>query len=101
MIISILLLVVVIIAAVVIALENPVLVQISVFGYLFQGAMGTFLLIALGIGIILGVALMLPTVIGRSIALMVHRRKLAALENPKPKPKKPSPRKKSASKKSA
>jgi hypothetical protein len=43
--------------------------------------MGLFLVIALGIGVLVGVLMLLPSVISRSWTLMRHRRKLEELED--------------------
>jgi hypothetical protein len=38
-----------------IALENTTMVQVTFFGYAVQGAVGLFMLIALGVGVVLGI----------------------------------------------
>ncbi len=80
MLLSVLLTILVTIVAVIFALQNVTVVQVSFFGYPAEGSVGLFLLIALGIGVLLGILLMLPTVISRSVALFRQRRKVAALE---------------------
>ena len=80
MIVSLILTLAAVIVAVMIALENTTMVQITFFGYPVQGAVGLFMLIALGIGIVLGILLMLPSLIGRSWTVMQNRRKIAQLE---------------------
>ena len=87
MIVSIILLLVAIIVAVFVALENTAMIQMSFFGYLVQGASGIFMLIALGSGVLLGIILMIPALIGRSWAAMQSNRRVAQLE------KKPSKKK--------
>ncbi len=81
MIVSMILTLAVTIAAVMLSLENTTMIQLSFFGYLVQGPEGLFLLIALGVGVLLGILLMLPALIGRSWAVMKHRRRIAELEN--------------------
>ncbi len=81
MIISLVLIVVFTILAVYFSTYNPAVIQINLFGYLLQGPTGLFLIIALGIGALLGVLIMLPTVIGRSWAVMKHKRRIQDLED--------------------
>ncbi|MGA7192580.1 MAG: LapA family protein [Anaerolineales bacterium] len=89
MIVSLILTLVAVIFAVIIALENTTMVQVTFFGYGVQGAVGIFLLIALGAGVVLGILLMIPALIGRSWTVMQSKRKIAQLEN-KPSRKKAS-----------
>ena len=88
MIISVLLTIAVAIVAVMFALANPEMVHIVFYDYAVDGQIGLFMLIALGIGILLGVILMLPSLIGRSFAVARHQRKISELEA-KPKKSKP------------
>jgi uncharacterized integral membrane protein len=83
MIISLIITLAAVIVAVVIALENTTMVQMTFFGYPVQGAVGLFMLIALAVGVILGIIVMLPTLIGHSWAVMQSKRKIAQLENKK------------------
>jgi len=80
MIVSLILTLVTVIVAVMLALENTTMVQVTFFGYPVQGAVGLFMLIALGVGVVLGVLLMLPSLIGRSWTVMQSKRKIAQLE---------------------
>ena len=80
MIVSLILMLVAVILAVMIALENTTLVQVTFFGYGVQGAVGLFLLIALGVGVVFGILLMVPALIGHSLTAMQSRRKIAQLE---------------------
>ena len=89
MIVSLILTLVAVILAVMIALENTTVVQVTFFGYAVQGAIGIFMLIALGVGVVLGILLMVPSLIGRSWTAMQSKRKIAQLEN-KPSRKKAS-----------
>lgn len=84
MIISLILTLVVVTVAVMFSLENTTMIQITFFGYPVQGPEGLFMLISLGVGIVMGVILMVPSIIGRSWALAQHRRKLAELEQNPP-----------------
>ena len=81
MIISLIVVVAVAILAVFFASYNPTLVSVNVFGYPVQGTVGLLMVIALGLGIVVGVLLMLPSVISRSWALIRHKRKLQELQN--------------------
>jgi lipopolysaccharide assembly protein A len=80
MIVSLILTLVAVILAVMIALENTTMVQVTFFGYAVQGAVGIFMLIALGVGVVLGILLMVPSLIGRSLTVMQNKRKIAQLE---------------------
>ena len=83
MIVSFILTLAVVILAVVLALENTTMVQVTFFGYAVQGAIGLFMLIALGVGVVLGILLMVPSLIGRSWTVMQSRRRIAQLESKK------------------
>jgi lipopolysaccharide assembly protein A len=83
MIVSFTLTLAVVILAVVLALENMTMVQVTFFGYAVQGAVGLFMLIALGVGVVLGILLMVPSLIGRSWTVMQSRRRIAQLESKK------------------
>jgi len=80
MIVSLILTLAIAILAVMITLENTTMVQVTFFGYPVQGAVGLFMLIALGVGVLLGILLMVPSLIGRSWTVMQSRRKIAQLE---------------------
>ena len=80
MIVSLILTLVAVILAVMIALENTTMVQVTFFGYAVQGAVGIFMLVALGVGVVLGILLMVPSLIGRSLTVMQGKRKIAQLE---------------------
>jgi len=84
MIVTVILTLVVTIIAVMFALANTEMVHVVFYGYAVDGQVGLFVLIALGIGIVLGILLMLPSVVGRSLANARHRRRIAELES-KPK----------------
>jgi hypothetical protein len=45
-----------------------------------DGQVGLFVLIALGIGILLGILLMLPSLVGRTITVVRTKRRLSELE---------------------
>ncbi len=80
MIVSLILILVVAIVAVMIALENTTLVQVTIYSYALQGPIGLFMLIALGIGVLLGILLLVPALIDRSLAILHHKRRIAKLE---------------------
>jgi uncharacterized integral membrane protein len=73
--------VVVAILAVYFTTFNQTVIQLNVFGRPLQGPSGLFMAIALGAGIVLGILIMLPTVIGHSWAVMRHRRRIQDLED--------------------
>ncbi len=80
MILSLILTLAAAVVAVMLAMENTTMVQVTFFGYAVQGAIGLFMLIALGIGVVLGILLMLPSLIGHSWTVMQSKRKIAQLE---------------------
>ena len=81
MIISLIVAIAVTILVVYFASFNLTVVTVNLFGYSVQGTVGLLMVVALGIGVLVGVLLMLPTVISRSWALMRHKRKLQELQN--------------------
>ncbi len=76
MIISLILAVVITILAAYFASNNLTLISINLLGYGIRGTTGVLMVSALGIGVLLGIAFMLPALISRSWALMRHKRKL-------------------------
>ena len=81
MLISLILAVAVTILAVFFASYNQTVITVNLFGYQVQGTVGLLMVVALGVGVLVGVLLMLPSVISRSWALMRHKRKLQELQN--------------------
>ncbi len=81
MIVSLVLAVVFAILAVYFANFNQAVVQVSLFGYPVKGSLGLVLVVAVGIGVLLGVLVMLPSFISRSWALIRHKRKIEDLES--------------------
>lgn len=81
MLISLILAVAITILAVFFASYNQSVIAVNLFGYQVQGTVGLMMVVALGMGILVGVLLMLPSVISRSWALMRHKRKLQELQN--------------------
>ncbi len=79
MILSLIFVILVSIGAVFFALQNNQLVEVSLAGYPVSGAIGLFLLIAMGIGVLLGVILMLPGMVKRSWSLNRQQKKIAEL----------------------
>lgn len=84
MIFTLILTIAVTIVAVMFSLENTTMIHMTFFGYPVDGSSGLLMLIALGVGVLVGVILMVPSLIGRSWALMRHKRKLAELEQAPP-----------------
>ena len=81
MIVSLIIAVAVTILAVFFASYNLTVVNVNIFGYPVEGTIGLLMVVALGVGVVIGVLLMLPSVISRSWALMRHKRKLQELQN--------------------
>ena len=68
------------IVAVIFALQNPMMVTVSLFGYPVVGSLALFILIAVGFGIIIGVLVMTPGRIKSSLANVRSRKKIGSLE---------------------
>ncbi len=81
MLLSLVLAVVFAVLAVYFANFNQTVVQINLFGYPVKGTLGLIIVVAVGIGVLLGVVVMLPSIISRSWALIRHRRKIEDLQN--------------------
>ncbi len=81
MLLSLVLAVVFAILAVYFANFNQEIVQVSLFGYPAKGSLGFVIIVAIGVGVLLGVLVMLPSFISRSWALVRHRRKIEDLES--------------------
>jgi uncharacterized integral membrane protein len=80
MLLSLILLIVITVVGVILALENAQAVSLTFFGYAMDGPVGLFLLIALGVGIILGILLMIPSLLGKSWSAFRQQQKIAELE---------------------
>ena len=80
MILSIILMFIVAIVAVVFSWQNPEVITVSFFGSPVDGPVGLFLLIALGLGILLGILLMMPSLVSRSFTAARYRRRIAEME---------------------
>lgn len=81
MLLSLVLAVVFAILAVYFANFNQQIVQVSLFGYPAKGTLGFLIIVAIGVGVLLGVLVMLPSIISRSWALVRHKRKIEDLES--------------------
>ncbi len=81
MLLSLVLAVVFSILAVFFANYNQTVVQVSLFGYPAKGSLGLVIVISVGVGVLLGVLVMLPSMISRSWALIRHKRKIEDLQN--------------------
>jgi uncharacterized integral membrane protein len=74
MIITLVITIVVAVVAVLFASYNHTMTQVNFFGLQVDGEVGLFIIIALGVGILVGVLLMLPSVWRRSWVLTRQRR---------------------------
>lgn len=83
MLFSLVMIVAVAILAVLFASYNPTLVRIDFFGYPVQGTIGLLLVVALGIGVLLGVIVMLPSLWKRSFAMRRQRKQMEELSQKK------------------
>ena len=86
MIFSLIVMIAVAIAAVLFASYNPTIVQVSLFGYMVAGPLGLFLIIALGIGVLIGVILMTPSVIKHKWSASRRQNQIKKMEQPPAKP---------------
>jgi lipopolysaccharide assembly protein A len=68
------------ILAVIFALENPVLVTMSFLGQEVEGPLAVFILLAVIIGIAIGMLVMAPATIKHSLDLRNHRKRIDGLE---------------------
>lgn len=91
MLFSLIMIVAVAILAVLFASYNPTVVSIDLFGYPVQGTIGLLLVVALGVGVLLGVIVMLPSLWKRSFDIRRQRKQMEELSR---KPKRPAAKKK-------
>jgi uncharacterized integral membrane protein len=69
------------ILAVFFANYNRAIVQVNLFGPSVSGTLGIVIVVALGVGVLLGIATSMPLVIGRSWELLRARRELEDLRH--------------------
>lgn len=62
------------------ALENTMIVTVSFFGYAVDGSLALFILIAMGIGVLLGILIMIPGRIKSGLSNARHRKRIGNLE---------------------
>ena len=79
------------IVAVVFALQNPMMVTVSLFGYPFEGSLALVILMAVALGILIGVLVMTPGRIKSSLSNARHRKKIGTLEAKLTEAEKPAP----------
>lgn len=84
MLFSLVIMIAVAILAVFFSSYNQTLVEIDFFGYAVQGTTGLLLIVALGVGMLLGVILMLPSVWKRSFAIQKQRKQMEEMTQKKP-----------------
>jgi len=80
MIFTMIVVVIVAVLAVFFASYNQTMIDVIFFGFPVQGTTGLFLVLALALGVVLGILIMLPSFIGRSWSLSRHKKRLSALE---------------------
>jgi len=68
------------VVAVIFALANPMIVPINFFGLQTEGSLAMFILIAIGVGIVIGVLLMTPGAVKRNLVLAGQKKKLKGTE---------------------
>ena len=80
---SLVIMVAVAILAVFFSSYNQTLVEIDFFGYVVEGTIGLLIVIALGIGMLVGLIMTLPSVWKRSFAIQRQRKKMEELNRKK------------------
>lgn len=80
MIFTMIVVVIVAVLAVFFASYNQSMIEVFLFGLPVQGTIGLFLVLALALGVVLGILIMLPGLVGRSWSLSKHKKRLAQLE---------------------
>lgn len=91
MVISLILALTIAIVAVFFALENTMMVTVSFFGYAVDGSLALFILIAVGVGLLIGVLIMTPGRIKSGLSNARSRKKIGALEAKLLEAEKPAP----------
>ncbi len=91
MVFSLILALAIAVVAVFFALENPTLVTVSFFGYAVDGSLALFILLAVGVGMLIGVLIMTPGRIKSSLSNTRSRKKIGSLEAKLTESEKPAP----------
>ena len=91
MVLSLILALAIAIVAVFFALENTAMVTVSFFGYGVDGSLALFMLIAVGVGVLIGVLIMTPGRIKSSLSNARNRKKIGSLEAKLTETEKPKP----------
>jgi uncharacterized integral membrane protein len=86
MLFSLIVIIAVAIAAVIFSSYNTAVVDISLFGFMVSGPLGLILIIALSLGVLIGVILMTPGAIKNQVIVSRHKKQLAKMEQPPVKP---------------
>ncbi len=81
MLLSLVLAVVFAILAVYFANFNQAVIQVNLFGFPVKGTLGLIIVSAVGVGVLLGVLVMMPSMVSNSWALIRHKRKIEDLQN--------------------
>ena len=68
------------ILAVIFAVQNPTMVEITFFTWQIEGSLALVVFITLVVGVLIGLLVMIPSVVKRSINLSGQRKKIAGLE---------------------
>jgi uncharacterized integral membrane protein len=80
MVLALILALIIAIIAVIFALENTMMVTVSFFGYAVDGSLALFILIAVGVGVLIGVLIMSPGRIKSGLSNARNRKKIGTLE---------------------
>lgn len=84
MLFSLIVIIAVAIAAVIFSSYNTAVVNVSLFGFVVSGPQGLVLIIALSVGVLIGVILMTPGAIKNQVIVSRHKKQLAKMEQPVP-----------------
>ena len=76
MLLSMVIAVVASILAVFFANHNQVLIEVNIFGFVVKGSLGVIIVVATGMGVLLGILTMLPALLEQSWKLIRSRREL-------------------------
>ncbi len=68
------------IISVVFAIQNPFIVTAALFGFSMKGSLALFVLIGVGVGFLIGILVMLPSVLKGAIKVSQHRKQISGLE---------------------
>ncbi|HVN15095.1 MAG TPA: lipopolysaccharide assembly protein LapA domain-containing protein [Anaerolineales bacterium] len=66
--------------SVIFALQNPVVVTATFFSFQMKGPLALFVLAGIGIGLVIGILVMLPSALKNAVVISRHRKQIGNLE---------------------